>query len=150
MIIRELWHFFTKLWYIFKAFALCDKFHRASLIVFAFSDYNFFGLPGLSLLGCMPGTKKIFFKKIARACLFGWVASLSGKISLTWASSLHIPASAQRVPDTRPEPELFVHTRSEPKFFSESSGISGIGYFRKFKLFLWSHVLLVWILASVL
>ena len=61
-----------------------------------------------------------------------------------------VDTSAQRVPDTRPEPELFVHTRSVPDFFSESSGISGIGYFRKYKLFVWSHVLLVWILASVL
>ena len=39
--------------------------------------------------------------------------------------------SAQRVPDTRPEPEVFFNTRSVPDLFSKSSGISGIGYFRK-------------------
>ena len=39
---------------------------------------------------------------------------------------------AQRVPDTRPEPEVFVDTRTRPDFFSKSSGISGIGYSRKF------------------
>ena len=38
--------------------------------------------------------------------------------------------SAQRVPDTRPEPEVFFNTRSVPDLFSKSSGISGIGYFR--------------------
>ena len=38
---------------------------------------------------------------------------------------------AQRVPDTRPEPEVFFNTRSVPDLFSKSSGISGIGYFRK-------------------
>ena len=37
----------------------------------------------------------------------------------------------QRVPDTRPEPEIFFNTRSIPDLFSKSSGISGIGYFRK-------------------
>ena len=44
---------------------------------------------------------------------------------------LHIITSAQRVPDTRPEPEIFSNTQSIPEIFSESSGISGIGYFRK-------------------
>ena len=40
-------------------------------------------------------------------------------------------ASAQRVHDTRPEPEVFFNTRSVPDLFSKSSGISGIGYFIK-------------------
>ena len=39
--------------------------------------------------------------------------------------------SAQRVPDTRPKPEIFSNTQSIPEIFSESLGISGIGYFRK-------------------
>ena len=39
--------------------------------------------------------------------------------------------SAQRVPDTRPKPKIFFNPQSIPEFFSESSGISGIGYFRK-------------------
>ena len=34
----------------------------------------------------------------------------------------------QRVPGTRPEPEIFFNTRSVPDLFSKSSGISGIGY----------------------
>ena len=38
---------------------------------------------------------------------------------------------AQRVPDTRPEPEVFFNTRSVPDLISKSSGISGIGYFIK-------------------
>ena len=42
-----------------------------------------------------------------------------------------IIARDQRVPDTRPEPEIFFNTRSIPDLFSKSSGISGIGYFRK-------------------
>ena len=40
-------------------------------------------------------------------------------------------SSAQRVPDTRPKPEVFFNTRSVPDFFSKSSGILGIGYFKK-------------------
>ena len=60
------------------------------------------------------------------------------------ASCLHFPRrmqggnddaslmiSAQRVPDTQPKPELFSIPNQYPSFFSESSGISGIGYFRK-------------------
>lgn len=60
------------------------------------------------------------------------------------ASCLHFPRrmqggnddaslmiSAQRVPDTQPKPEIFSNTQSIPEIFSESSGISGIGYFRK-------------------
>ena len=43
-----------------------------------------------------------------------------------------VTSRAQRVPDTRPEPEVFVDTRTRPDFFSKSSGISGIGYSRKF------------------
>ena len=45
---------------------------------------------------------------------------------------LDAPGRAQRVPDTRPEPEVFVNTRTRPDFFSKSSGILGIGYSRKF------------------
>ena len=36
-------------------------------------------------------------------------------------------ASAQRVPDTRPKPEIFFNTQSIPEIFSESLGIR---YFR--------------------
>ena len=36
-----------------------------------------------------------------------------------------------RVPDTRPYQIIFSNTRSIPDIFSESSGISGIGYYRK-------------------
>ena len=42
-----------------------------------------------------------------------------------------VGGSVQRVPDTRPEPEIFFNTRSIPDLFSKSSGISGIGYYRK-------------------
>ena len=35
-----------------------------------------------------------------------------------------LSGSAQQVPDTRPEPEIFSNTRSKPELFSESSGIS--------------------------
>ena len=50
---------------------------------------------------------------------------------------------AQRVPDTRPEPEIFVPTQSIPNIFPESSGISGIRYSKKVELLLQSKVLLV-------
>ena len=40
-----------------------------------------------------------------------------------------VPSSAQRVPDTRPEPEFFSNTRSIPEFYSESLGISEIKAF---------------------
>ena len=43
--------------------------------------------------------------------------------------------SAQRVPDTRPEPDFFSNTRSIPEMFSESSSISGFGYLRNYCLF---------------
>ena len=44
---------------------------------------------------------------------------------------LHPLIRNQRVPDTRPEPEIFFNSRSIPDLFQKSSGISGIGYFRK-------------------
>ena len=40
-------------------------------------------------------------------------------------------ASDWRVPDTRPDPIILSYTRSVPDIFSESSGISGIGYYKR-------------------
>ena len=48
----------------------------------------------------------------------------------------HVLNSDWRVPDTRPDQIIFGNTQSIPDFFSESSGISGIGYFT----FFWLHV----------
>ena len=42
-----------------------------------------------------------------------------------------IKTSDWRVPDTRPDPIILSYTRSVPDIFSESSGISGIGYYKK-------------------
>ena len=52
-----------------------------------------------------------------------WLFSCGVKLSLKHKGS------ACRVPDTRPDPIIFGNTQSIPDFFSESSGISGIGYF---------------------
>ena len=68
----------------------------------------------------------------------GWIAppDATGNgecVSLLWVLLLLLNLlllSDWRVPDTRPDPIIFGNTQSVHNFFSESLGISGIGYFR--------------------
>ena len=81
-------------------------------------------------------------------CEWFWLDLVWFGLVWLFQTEVWVVCSVQRVPDTRPEPEIFKDTRSIPDLFSKSSGISGIGYFEKMKFL--KRSLLFLVLAKIL